>query len=71
VRIVCSDSGVDRSEHAIKIFDVGILIMIKSRKHKKIQHQDSNLSVVILEVRILFDQLWSHHQLVYRSILEL
>jgi hypothetical protein len=45
--------------------------MIKSRKHKKIQHQDSNLSVVILEVRILFDQLWSHHQLVYRSILEL
>jgi hypothetical protein len=58
-------------EHGIKSFDIRILIMIKSRLHQNFRHQDPNLAVLILELGISSDRLVSHHQLVYRSILEL
>jgi hypothetical protein len=42
-------------EIGIKKIGAKILIMIKSRPHKKIRHQDSDLLVLILEFGISSD----------------
>jgi hypothetical protein len=58
------------SKLRIKIFKVWILIMIKYMPHQNFRHWDYDLTILIVELGISFDRLCSHHQLVYRSIME-
>jgi hypothetical protein len=58
-------------ELGIKIFNIRILIVIQSRLHQNFGHQNYDLVILIMKLDISFNRLWTHHQLLYRSILEL